>query len=170
MGHGGRRGRQIRRRRQARRIVEGAAAVSLTDEQKTALAELTRQTPGVASALREARDEGRDAMIERLAPIVEAEEPVAFAYAESLGAVRGEFALAAADVAQVLGEADPRREVAREARRSRLRLQSAGVRSDLTLPPEEIPSAVISPSPDSDAIVSLPTTKTAKAHKVHKDR
>ena len=56
----------------------------------------------------------------------------------------------------------PRREVAREARRSRLRLQSAGVRSDLTLPPEEIPSAVISPSPNSDAVVSLPTAKSAK--------
>jgi tetratricopeptide (TPR) repeat protein len=159
MGHGGRRGRQNTK---AQTGAKERQPVSLTEQQQAALAELTRQTPGIASALRVARDEGRDAMIERLSPITQAEEAVAFAFAESLGAVRGEQAPSAADVAQVLGEADSRREVAREARRSRLRLQSAGVRSNLTLPPEEIPLAVISPSPDSDAIVALPPTKTAK--------
>lgn len=156
MGHGGRRGRQ-RAQTGAKEREKERQPAPLTDQQHAALDELTRQTPGFASALREARAEGREAMIERLAPITEVEEPVAFAYAQSLGAVRGEFAPAAADVAQVLGEADERREVAREARRSRLRLQSAGVRSDLTLPPEEIPVAVISPSPTSDAVVALPT-------------
>src|SRR5690242_2381954 len=158
MGHGGRRGRQGQKAQTGAKDREREQqAVPLTDEQNQALAELTRQTPGIASALREAREDGREAMIERLSPITEAEEPIALAYAQSLGATRGEFAPAAADVAQVLGEADTRREVAREARRSRLRLQSAGVRSDLTLPSEEIPTAVISPSPTSDAIVSLPT-------------
>ena len=158
MGHGGRRGRQGQKAQTGAKDREREQqAVPLTDEQGKALGDLTRQTPGIASALREARDDGREAMVERLSPITVAEEAVALAYAQSLGAVRGEFASAAADVAQVLGEADDRREVAREARRSRLRLQSAGVRSDLTLPPEEIPSAVISPSPTSDAVITLPT-------------
>src|SRR5580765_7477318 len=146
MGHGGRRGRQGQKAQTGAKDREREQqAVPLTDEQGKALGDLTRQTPGIASALREARDDGREAMVERLSPITEAEEAVALAYAQALGAVRGEFASAAADVAQVLGEADDRREVAREARRSRLRLQSAGVRSDLTLPPAEIPLAVISP-------------------------
>ena len=163
MGHSGRRGRQGQKAQTGAKDREREQqAVPLTNEQQATLAELTRQTPGIASALREAREDGREAMVERLSPITEAEEPVALAYAQSLGATRGEFAPAAADVAQVLGEADTRREVAREARRSRLRLQSAGVRSDLMLPPEEIPSAVISPAPNSDAVVSLTTAKSAK--------
>src|SRR6476469_9686206 len=163
MGHGGRRGRKGQKAQTGAKDREREQqAVPLTDEQKTSLEELARQTPGVAISLREAREDGREAMVERLSPITEAEEPAALAYAQSLGATRGEFAPAAADVAQVLGEADTRREVAREARRSRLRLQSAGVRSDLTLPPEEIPVAVISPAPNSDAVVSLPTAKSAK--------
>jgi tetratricopeptide (TPR) repeat protein len=158
MGHGGRRGRQGQKTQTGAKDRE-RQPVLLTDQQNEALASLTRQTPGIASALREAREDGREAMIERLSPITKAEEPVAFAYAQSLGASRGELAAAAADVAQALGEADSRREVAREARRSRLRLQSAGVRSDLTLPPEEIPAAVISPASTSDAIVSLPAAR-----------
>jgi tetratricopeptide (TPR) repeat protein len=163
MGHSGRRGRQGQKGQTGAKDREREQqAVPLTDEQNAALGNLTRQTSAIASALREAREDGREAMIERLSPITEAEEPLALAYAQSLGATRGEFAVAAADVAQILGEADQRREVAREARRSRLRLQSTGVRSDLTLPPEEIPAAVISPAPNSEAVVSLPTAKSAE--------
>jgi tetratricopeptide (TPR) repeat protein len=155
MGHGGRRGRQ-----KTRTGAKERQPAPLTQQQEELVAELTNQTAGLASALHEARPEGREAMIARLAPVIEVEEPVAFAYAQRLGATRGEFAPAAADLAQVLGEAETRREVAREARRSRLRLQSAGVRSSLTLPSEEIPTAVISPSPTSDAVVRLPSTPT----------
>jgi len=76
-------------------------------------------------------------MIDRLAPIAAAAEPVAQAFARSLGEQRGALAQDAADVAVALGEADPRREVAREARRARLRLRSAGVQSTITLPPAQ---------------------------------
>jgi tetratricopeptide (TPR) repeat protein len=157
MGHGGRRGRQTQGARTGASGKEQQSA-PLTDQQEAAVADLTRQTSALASALREALPLGREAMIARLDVVTAAEKPVAFAFAERLGATRGEAAPAAADVAQVLGEADTRREVAREARRSRLRLQSAGVRSDLVLPPAEIPSVVVSPFPESDAVVILPPT------------
>ena len=77
MGHGGRRGRQGQRAQAGAKDREREQqAVPLTDEQNTALSDLTRQTPGIASALREAREDGREAMIERLSPISEAEEPL----------------------------------------------------------------------------------------------
>jgi hypothetical protein len=87
MGHGGRRGRQ-----KTRTGAKERQPAPLTQQQEELVAELTNQTAGLASALHEARPEGREAMIARLAPVTEVEEPVAFAYAQRLGATRGEFA------------------------------------------------------------------------------
>ena len=74
MGRGGRRGRQGQRTQKGAKDREREQpAVPLTDEQNTALSDLTRQTPGIASALREAREEGREAMIDRLSPLLDAD-------------------------------------------------------------------------------------------------
>jgi tetratricopeptide (TPR) repeat protein len=123
------------------------APPELTAEQRAELDALVAQVPATGAGLRAARSEGRAAMIARLAPVAAAGEPVAHAFARALGDLRGERARDAADIAAVLGEADPRREVAREARRSRLRLRSAGIQSDLMLPVMAPSSPPPSPPP-----------------------
>ncbi len=110
-------------------------APPLTTDQQAELAALLAQAPTIASGLRAAQSGGRAAMLDWLSPIAAAAEPVAQAFARRLGEQRGAQAQDAADVAAALGEADPRREVAREARRARLRLRSAGVQPDIELPP-----------------------------------
>ncbi|HEX5440274.1 MAG TPA: hypothetical protein VFW76_05280, partial [Ktedonobacterales bacterium] len=106
----------------------------LSDEQLTALSDLTARTTALAGELRAAQSGGRDALIATLAPLDQQDEPVMLEYAAQLGALRGAVGCDAADVAQALGELDIRRQVAREARRSRLRLRSAGFPSSLTIP------------------------------------
>ncbi|MGE5333896.1 MAG: hypothetical protein ACM3N4_04285 [Nitrososphaerota archaeon] len=107
---------------------------ALTDEQQSALSALTTRTASLAEELRAAQTGGRDALIETLASLDQQDEAVMVAYAAHLGTIRGPDAPDAADVAQALGELAARREVAREARRSRLRLRSAGFPSSLAIP------------------------------------
>src|SRR6185312_7177546 len=95
---------------------------------------LIARTSSLASELRAAQGDGRDALIGVLVPLDQQDEDVMLAFATHLGAVRGVEARDAADVAQALGELAARREVAREARRSRLRLRSAGFQSSLNIP------------------------------------
>lgn len=111
-----------------------AEAPPLTGEQRDALKQLTGRTASLAKGLRDAQSGGRDALIEALAPLDQEDEAVALAYAAHLATVRGAEARDAADVAQALGELAARREVSREARRSRLRLRSAGFPSSLNIP------------------------------------
>jgi tetratricopeptide (TPR) repeat protein len=108
---------------------------ALTDEQQVAVNDLIARTPPLAAELRAAAQSGgRDALVATLEPLRQQDEPVMLAFASQLGSVRGSAARDAADVAQALGELDIRREVAREARRSRLRLRSAGFPSSVTIP------------------------------------
>ena len=109
-------------------------APPLTEDQREALKALSERTASLAQELRDAQSSGRDALIEALAPLDQQDEAVVVAYASHLATVRGAEARDAADVAQALGELAARREVAREARRSRLRLRSAGFPSSLTIP------------------------------------
>lgn len=106
----------------------------LTTEQQSALDALMGQIPAIAQELRAAQPGGRGALTDQLAPIQREDEPVALAFAMRLGDQRGGTARDAADVAQALGQLDARREVAREARRARLRLRSAGIPSQLDIP------------------------------------
>ncbi|MGH2485245.1 MAG: hypothetical protein ACRDHE_04440, partial [Ktedonobacterales bacterium] len=112
---------------------------ALTTDQAAQLDALRAQTPSLAAALRDAADAGRDALATLLAPIETAEEAVALAYADALGESRGPRARDAADVAEALGELSARKEVGRLARRSRIRLRSAG-----SLPSLRVPAPVVS--------------------------
>lgn len=134
MGRSDRRTPQQRARKQSGGARDRSELPPLTGEQRAALSDLTARTSALADELRAAQSGGRDALISALAPLDQQDEPVMLAYAGQLGAVRGPEARDAADVAQALGELDIRREVAREARRSRLRLRSAGFPSSLTIP------------------------------------
>ncbi len=137
-GHGGQAGHANAGTRRER-----AAPLALTAPQQASLYALLDQVGAMAAGIRAAQLEGRAAMIAWLAPVEEASEPVALAFAQRLGDMRGTAAQDAAVLATALGEADPRHEVAREARRARLRLRSAGAQSDVTL------SAVTPVSPPS---------------------
>ena len=103
----------------------------------------------VAQALRQAQSEGREAIIAKLDAILALPDELAFAFAQQLGNQRGPSARDAADVAQALGELDTRKEVAREARRSRIRLRTTGVLPSLMIPvsegtvsPDSTPAAI----------------------------
>lgn len=113
---------------------EREAAPSLTPTQQQAVAALVAQVTSVAQRMSDVAAEGREAMVAELAPFTAADEAVALALAYHLGAMRGEGAHEAASVAQALGEAETRREVAREFRRARLRLQSANIHPAIALP------------------------------------
>ncbi|HEU5349211.1 MAG TPA: hypothetical protein VFU63_11430 [Ktedonobacterales bacterium] len=123
-----------RSQKQAGGARDRAELAALTDTQQSALNDLTARTASLAGELRAAQNEGRDALIATLAPLDQQDEAVMVAFAAHLGTVRGPAARDAADIAQALGELAARREVAREARRSRLRLRSAGFPSSLTVP------------------------------------
>ncbi|HEX5158875.1 MAG TPA: hypothetical protein VFW17_16815 [Ktedonobacterales bacterium] len=134
MGRSDRRSPQQRGRKQSGGRRERPELPPLNDEQLAALSDLTARTTALADELRAAQSGGRDALIATLSPLDQQDEPLMLEYAAQLGSLRGAVGRDAADVAQALGELDIRRQVAREARRSRLRLRSAGFPSSLTIP------------------------------------
>lgn len=140
MARSDRRTPQQRARKQAGSAHDHAGPTPLSEAQQDALNDLIARTGSLAGELRDAQSGGRDALITILAPLDQQDGAVLLAYATHLGSVRGAEARDAADVAQTLGELASRREVAREARRSRLRLRSAGFSSSLNIPAEP-PSA-----------------------------
>ncbi|HEX6540204.1 MAG TPA: tetratricopeptide repeat protein [Ktedonobacterales bacterium] len=141
MARSDRRSPQQRTRKQAGGTRDRHELSPLTDEQQSALAALAAGTPALAKELHAAQSGGRDELTGALEPLDDQDLEVMLAYAAQLGTVRGPEARDAADVAQALGELAARREIAREARRSRLRLRSAGFPSSLTIPPG--PPAII---------------------------
>lgn len=150
-----RRGRQKRDGRHESQDRTTPQAQALTDAQQSRLAALIAEIPALASSIRDAVSGGRDAVLDQLGPITDADEAVALAFTDRLGALRGDQARDAADVAQALGDLEPRKQIAREARRARLRLRSAGASSALSLPapaaamttrsPERAPEPLVFP-------------------------
>ncbi|HKV85319.1 MAG TPA: tetratricopeptide repeat protein [Ktedonobacterales bacterium] len=124
---------------------------ALTTDQAAQLDALRARIPSLAAALRDAADAGRDALTTLLAPIETAEERVALAYADALGDSRGPLARDAADVAEALGELSARKEVGRLARRSRIRLRSAGSLPSLRVPASGVPTTLATPAADDHA-------------------
>ena len=120
----------------------------LSEERREQVAALLSGTDALAQALR-AADANREALHAALQPITDAEETVAAAYTAALGDARGAGAQAAADVATAISELDTRHEVAREARRARVRLRSAGVAHTITIPPAQpvTPAHAVAPAP-----------------------
>lgn len=118
----------------------------LTQTQRNQLDTLTRQTAALAQRLTTANGD-RQALAEQVRAALGEDEEVAEAYAERLGDARGEEAGAAADVALAIGELDPRREVAREARRAGVRLRSAGAATSLTIPTAGAARPAAAPQP-----------------------
>ena len=121
-------------RGQRERERTSAAGTPLSAEQEAQLDALTADLPALAERLRATVPQGRDALLAALAPVSQAPEPVAVAFAARLGTLRGSESRDAADVAHALGELGERPEVAREARRSRIRLRSAGAIPSLAVP------------------------------------
>lgn len=148
-----------------------ATETPLTSEQADQLEALRADMPALAASLRAAAPEGRDAVHALLAPIEDAPEPVALAYAAALGDLRGQAGRDAADVAEALGELSQRKEVARTARRARIRLRSSGA-----IPSYAVPApAAVQGNPDADDGGSAPITPlhlparrdSAEAHAGH---
>lgn len=139
----------------------GQASPALSAEQSAKVDELVAGTEAFAAALRTALPGGRGAMLDALSEVESVPETVALAYAERLGRMRSAEARDAADVAQALGELSPRKEVAREARRARLRLRSAGILPALVVPAAERAasvSAVRQEEPEEDGSVGATAT------------
>lgn len=107
----------------------------MTEAQRAEVTQLLAEVPALADQLRAAAEQGREAVAAQLATVEAAPEPVQRAFAARLGDVRGPDARAAAEVAHALGELASAREVAREARRARIRLRSAGALPTLNLAP-----------------------------------
>lgn len=118
------------------------AAPALSEEQKAQVEALLAEVPALAAALHAAQSQGRGALLAALGSVTSTAEPVAAVFADRLGALSGEQARAAADVAHTLGELEPRAEVARQARRSRIRLRSAGIVPSLAIPAAAAPTAL----------------------------
>jgi tetratricopeptide (TPR) repeat protein len=137
------------------------APPALSAAQEAAVAALLAGIPQLAEALMAAGPQGRDAVVDELAPIHAADEPVQRAFATRLGDVRGAQARAAAEVANALGELTPLREVAREARRARIRLRSTGALPSLDLAP---PPGAIAARPAETAPAPPPTPQLVEAH------
>ena len=127
--------------RSGRERPDGAAGIALTDEQRAQVDALDADLAALSERLRAAAPEGREALLAALTPVTQAPEPVAQAFAQRLGTLRGAEGRDAADVAQALGELGERPAVAREARKSRLRLRSAGAVPTLTVPAPSAPAA-----------------------------
>jgi tetratricopeptide (TPR) repeat protein len=89
----------------------------------------------MAQALRATATADRENQLAALEPVEATAEPAAATFAEQLGTIRGSRAHDAIEIAQALGELDPRKDVAREARRARLRLRSAGAIPTLSFAP-----------------------------------
>jgi tetratricopeptide (TPR) repeat protein len=112
---------------------QGTPTPALSGPQQAALDALLARVPVLADALRAAYPAGRVALIQALAPVEQAEQPVRQSFAMRLGDVRGPAAASAAEVANALGELAEARELAREARRARIRLRSVGALPTLDL-------------------------------------
>ncbi|MEO7001766.1 MAG: tetratricopeptide repeat protein [Ktedonobacterales bacterium] len=137
----------------------------LTTEQQASLAGLMEQFPTLAQGLRAVAQDaqpGQDALERRaslaapLAPVTDAAEPVAVAFAQRLGEQRGAHANDAIEVAQALGDLEARGAVAREARRARIRLRSAGAQASITIPPAPMVGRLAGAT--TEAATSTPTT------------
>ena len=153
-------------RKDRRRHLHGAHSpeVSLDDGQTQALEALLLRLPELAESLRDTSTQGTAAQHERLSSIEAAPEPVAIALMQRLGDVRGRDAHDAIEIAQAVGELDPRREVAREARRARLRLRSAGALPSFSFTPPPAPTPLrAEPSAPVPAAVD-PPRETTLAH------
>lgn len=140
--------RRVQHRHEAQRTAsQREAAPELTAELRAQIDAQLGALGTLAQALREAQTNGRDALLAELDAIRALPDGVAVAFAHQLGDQRGPTTRDAADVAQALGELDTRREVAREARRSRIRLRSTGAMPSLVIPPAEgaTPSEVSPP-------------------------
>ena len=132
------------------------AASELTEQQRAEVAALLDGIPALAQSLRAAVHDGREGVRVALAPIANSAEMIARVVARDLGDIRDVRARDAADVAAAVGELDSRREVAREARRARIRLRSAGAPASLIVPPAAPTSQPADSGPEpSDLIVSL---------------
>ena len=134
-----------------------SVGVPLSDEQQAEVNVLLDTVPTLAHSLRSAVSDGRERILAVLAPLTDAAEPVALTVAQRLGDIRGVAARDASDVAAVVGELDPRRVVAREARRARIRLRSAGAPASIAVPPAPtgVQAAALSPDAQRAQIVSL---------------
>lgn len=145
----------------------------LSEERRERVAALVSETEALAEAL-SAASADRAALLAALQPVTGAEEPVAAAYAAALGDARGAGARAAADVATAIGELDTRHEVAREARRARVRLRSAGVAQSIAIPPTHIappaqpiaPAAPITLAPRAPKFIEAHVTRSREAGEV----
>ncbi|MGZ6389837.1 MAG: tetratricopeptide repeat protein [Ktedonobacterales bacterium] len=136
-------------RHEARRTTserEREASAQLSAEQQAQIAAQLGALGTLAETLREAQAAGREALVAKLDPVRALPNDVALTFAQRLGDQRGSTARDAADVAQAIGELDMRKEVAREARRARIRLRSIGALPSLVIPLPAAPaSTVITP-------------------------
>jgi tetratricopeptide (TPR) repeat protein len=107
----------------------------LDEEQKKLVNALLDTIHDMAQALRATTAMDRANQLAALESVENTAEPAAVTFAEQLGTIRGSRAHDAIEVAQALGELDPRKDVAREARRARLRLRSAGAIPTLSYAP-----------------------------------
>ncbi len=137
-------------------------SVQLTEQERAAVSAHLDDLAALAEALRVAAPQGREALLTALAPFSDAAEPVALAVAQGLGTVRGPRARDAADIAAAVGELEPRRDVAREARRARIRLRSSGAAASITIPgatitgqPPRTQPAPDSPQPSAPRVTPL---------------
>ncbi|HEX8037448.1 MAG TPA: hypothetical protein VF510_26580, partial [Ktedonobacterales bacterium] len=137
-------------RHEARRTTpqrEREAKVQLSAEQQAQIEAQIGALGTLAEMLREAQAEGREAVVGKLDPIRTLSDDVALTFAQRLGEQRGSTARDAADVAQAIGELDMRKEVAREARRSRIRLRSIGTLPSFVIPlPAGAASTAVTPT------------------------
>jgi tetratricopeptide (TPR) repeat protein len=131
MAHNDRRGQPERGPRPrpqqgGRPLAHPVGAPKLDNEQMKSVETLLDAIHDMAQALRATTTADQENQLAALSPVETTAEPVAVAFAQQLGTIRGSRAHDAIEVAQALGELDPRKDVAREARRARLRLRSAG--------------------------------------------
>jgi tetratricopeptide (TPR) repeat protein len=144
---------------------ERGTSPTLTPDQRAEVEELLVEIGALARALRGSQSDGREALSAQLGRVEQVTEPVAIAFAARLGDMRGERAADAADVAAAIGELDPRREVAREARRARLRVRSAGVAPSLVIPPLPVTAAQVLLATEGAAATHLsPVRRLIEAH------
>lgn len=130
--------RRVQHRHETQRTAsQRETAPALTAEQHAQIDAQLGALGTLAQTLREAQTNGREAMLAKLDAIRALPDDLALAFAQQLGDQRGLTTRDAADVAQALGELDTRKEVAREARRSRIRLRSTGALPSLVIPPVE---------------------------------
>jgi tetratricopeptide (TPR) repeat protein len=131
---------------------------------KEAMVELIAHMPAIAERLRAATD--RAAMTAALLPIMEQAEPEQIGFATTLGNQRGEAAQTAADIAEALAELGADRAVAKEARRSLIRLRSAGVRPTITVPRPPLPVDEVAPGQTAPEFVQGWASRTREKSEV----